>query len=112
MHQRIEDQEGQDRELFRMALVEKRQEVLAILGAEPIRQDQLRQVEEALERLDGGEFGRCQCCGQSIASLRLQAIPWARYCVICQCCVTSTGEEPEHRRAPKTAGSQTVESGL
>jgi hypothetical protein len=44
-----------------MALVEKRREVLAILGSESIRHEQLRQVEEALERLDTGEFGCCQC---------------------------------------------------
>ena len=44
----------------------------------------LRQVEEALERLDQGGYGTCDHCGEPIGSKRLKAIPWARYCVDCQ----------------------------
>jgi DnaK suppressor protein len=45
---------------------------------------QLRLVEEALRRLEGGEFGTCQNCGEPIASKRLRALPWAKFCLICQ----------------------------
>ncbi len=44
----------------------------------------LRQVEGALERLDQGEYGVCAHCRDPIGAKRLQAVPWARYCVDCQ----------------------------
>jgi len=43
----------------------------------------LSEVEAALERLEEGEFGICQGCGQHIPQRRLEALPWARYCVAC-----------------------------
>ena len=45
---------------------------------------QLRLVEEALDRLDAGDYGICLACDQPIAEKRLCALPWARYCVTCQ----------------------------
>jgi DnaK suppressor protein len=45
---------------------------------------QLRMVEEALDRLDSGDYGICLACDQPIAEKRLQALPWARYCVKCE----------------------------
>ena len=45
---------------------------------------QLRLVEEALDRLDSGEYGVCLACEQPIPAKRLEALPWARYCVACQ----------------------------
>jgi len=45
---------------------------------------QLRMVEEALDRLDSGDYGTCLSCDEPIAPKRLAAIPWARYCVTCQ----------------------------
>ena len=45
---------------------------------------QLRMVEEALDRLKSGDFGVCLSCEEPIPPNRLQAIPWARYCVTCQ----------------------------
>ncbi|MBI4465752.1 MAG: TraR/DksA family transcriptional regulator [Acidobacteria bacterium] len=45
---------------------------------------QLRQVEEALDRLELGEYGHCLGCGSAIAPKRLQAVPWAKYCLSCQ----------------------------
>ncbi|MCX6630153.1 MAG: TraR/DksA family transcriptional regulator [Candidatus Solibacter sp.] len=45
---------------------------------------QLRLVEEALDRLDAGDYGTCLACDEPIAEKRLRALPWARYCVTCQ----------------------------
>jgi DnaK suppressor protein len=45
---------------------------------------QLRLVEEALDRLDSGDYGICLSCDEPIAPKRLRAISWARYCVKCQ----------------------------
>jgi RNA polymerase-binding protein DksA len=44
---------------------------------------QLRQVEEALERLTAGSYGTCRSCGRPIAGERLEAIPWAALCIDC-----------------------------
>ena len=44
---------------------------------------QLRQVEDALERLAAGTFGACRSCGRPIAAQRLEAIPWAATCIDC-----------------------------
>jgi DnaK suppressor protein len=45
---------------------------------------QLRLVEEALDRVKSGDYGVCLACEQPIPPKRLQALPWARYCVPCQ----------------------------
>jgi DnaK suppressor protein len=44
----------------------------------------LRDLEAALRRLDAGNFGICQSCGEAIAPKRLAAVPWARFCIPCQ----------------------------
>ena len=44
---------------------------------------QLRQVQEAIERLDAGTYGACRSCGRSIAPERLEAIPWVATCIEC-----------------------------
>jgi DnaK suppressor protein len=45
---------------------------------------QLRLIEEALDRLDSGDYGVCLDCEEPIAPKRLRALSWARYCVTCQ----------------------------
>lgn len=49
-----------------------------------IEYSQLQQIQEALDRLQIGDFGICLSCDESIPAKRLQALPWARYCVKCQ----------------------------
>lgn len=44
----------------------------------------LLKVEDALKRLDEGTYGTCASCGKPIGEPRLEAVPWARYCVKCQ----------------------------
>lgn len=45
---------------------------------------QLRQIQEALDRLELGEYGICLSCEAAIPAKRLRALPWAKYCVPCQ----------------------------
>ena len=45
---------------------------------------ELREVEHALERLKDGVYGICQRCDEPISPKRLQAVPWAKYCIHCQ----------------------------
>jgi DnaK suppressor protein len=44
----------------------------------------LLQIEDALKRMDLGAYGRCTNCGRTIAVLRMEAVPWARFCIDCQ----------------------------
>ena len=43
----------------------------------------LRDVERALAKLDEGTYGACDGCGAEIPVERLDAIPWATFCVHC-----------------------------
>jgi DnaK suppressor protein len=45
---------------------------------------QLRLVDRALERIRRGDFGACDDCEGAIGLKRLQAVPWATYCIECQ----------------------------
>ena len=44
----------------------------------------LREVVSALRKLDEGGFGECERCGELIGEKRLDALPFARYCIECQ----------------------------
>jgi len=43
----------------------------------------LEEIASALERIEQGNFGRCEECQREIPKARLEAIPYARYCVDC-----------------------------
>ncbi len=45
---------------------------------------QLLLINEALTRIADDEYGICQNCEQAINPKRLNAVPWARYCLNCQ----------------------------
>ncbi len=44
----------------------------------------LDMVEAALIKMDKNVYGACESCQRGIPRLRLQVMPWARYCVDCQ----------------------------
>ena len=99
--------------LYRRMLEDKRAAVMASLGAkfdtmarlERVAEDdqaqishdefvslrlnsldysQLRLIEEALDRIESGDYGICLACEEPIPPKRLRAVSWARYCVDCQ----------------------------
>jgi DnaK suppressor protein len=41
-------------------------------------------VDDALERIEAGEYGECVHCGEHVLDKRLEAVPWARHCLRCQ----------------------------
>ena len=41
-------------------------------------------VNRALTRIESPEFGSCESCEKTIERKRLDAVPWARYCRVCQ----------------------------
>jgi len=44
----------------------------------------LREISDALLRIDHESYGICMECEEPISPKRLDAVPWARYCVKCQ----------------------------
>jgi DnaK suppressor protein len=40
-------------------------------------------IDEALDRIESGTYGRCVSCGNPIPDERLEAVPWAALCVPC-----------------------------
>lgn len=44
----------------------------------------LQAVDEAIERIEDGSYGKCEECGADIAEGRLVALPFTRLCVTCQ----------------------------
>jgi DnaK suppressor protein len=46
--------------------------------------EMLQEVDEALARLEGGRFGVCVACEETIERKRLEAVPWTRHCLACQ----------------------------
>jgi RNA polymerase-binding transcription factor DksA len=50
-------------------------------GLEEDARERLRQVEEALARIESGEYGSCRICGKAIPVERLEAVPWTTLCI-------------------------------
>lgn len=48
------------------------------------RQDSVYAIEDAIRRIDEGEYGTCQACEKPIERPRLKALPFAKTCVTCQ----------------------------
>ncbi len=113
--------QGRGQQRYREALLAKRAEILENLGVKfdtlarlgrvaeedqpaithdefislrrnSLDYEQLRMVEEALDRLGSGDYGFCLACERPIPAKRLEALPWARYCVSCQTQFAQQGE--------------------
>ncbi|HEX6803791.1 MAG TPA: TraR/DksA family transcriptional regulator [Terriglobales bacterium] len=54
------------------------------LSRKALAQQAIQTLMLARERMLEGTYGKCAECGGEIGTKRLQAIPWARYCVKCQ----------------------------
>ncbi len=55
----------------------------------------LDHIEAALRKIDKGTYGTCESCRKPIPNPRLEALPFARYCIGCQSSVESAPELAE-----------------
>ena len=78
---------------------EELRDLLLSLGE--IERERLIQIDEALIRIDCGEYGLCVQCGVHIPESRLDAVPWAELCIVCQ----ARREEPLPRRPEPLHGT-------
>lgn len=49
-----------------------------------VESQELARTENALERMKEGRYGICENCGNNIPMARLQALPYATFCIACQ----------------------------
>ncbi len=45
---------------------------------------ELSHIDKALDRMRQGEYGKCEVCETNIPMARLQALPYATFCIDCQ----------------------------
>jgi DnaK suppressor protein len=45
---------------------------------------ELHEIQDALKRVERGEYGKCDSCGKQIGSARLEALPFATLCLKCK----------------------------
>jgi DnaK suppressor protein len=55
---------------------------------------ELQQIEQALEKMTVGTYGKCDACKKSIPLARLEALPYASYCINCKRAAEVAGVEP------------------
>ena len=58
----------------------ERGEVEALAGS---LRETLQEINEALDKLEAGSYGRCESCDQQIPEARLEAKPAAKFCIDC-----------------------------
>jgi RNA polymerase-binding protein DksA len=54
-----------------------------MLTLEHMANARLQEVEDALQRMERGEYGLCTNCGREIPVERLEAHPWSSRCIDC-----------------------------
>ena len=64
----------------------------------------LQEIEVALDRLEAGEYGECEECGEEIGAARLKALPTATLCIDC------AKEIEKRNKARAAADTQSVYS--
>jgi DnaK suppressor protein len=69
-------------DIYDQASSERDRELGLLLGDR--EREKLRNIDEALLRLEEGEYGICEECEEEIPVGRLKIVPFARHCVKCK----------------------------
>jgi RNA polymerase-binding transcription factor DksA len=64
-----------------MATEREDEEVLEHMGS--AAQTEIKRIDAALARIDGGDYGICAKCGADIAEERLDLVPFTPFCGAC-----------------------------
>lgn len=65
-----------------LASEQRERELYHIMGERD--KAKLNDIQKAIERIDSGEFGICEDCGEEISEKRLKAVPYSTLCVDCK----------------------------
>ena len=69
-------------DIYDEASTERERELSLILGDRD--RQKLIEIDDALQRMEGGEYGVCESCGDRIALGRLKAQPFTKLCINCK----------------------------
>ncbi|NLY43255.1 MAG: conjugal transfer protein TraR [Clostridiaceae bacterium] len=53
-------------------------------GLQVNEEHNLKEIDDALKRIEDGTYGRCELCGKEIGEERLEIVPYARLCIDCE----------------------------
>ncbi|MFZ3208977.1 MAG: TraR/DksA family transcriptional regulator [Geobacteraceae bacterium] len=69
-------------DIYDQASSERDREMSLLLGDR--EREKVRSIDEALLKIENGEYGICEECEEEIPIGRLKVVPFARYCVKCK----------------------------
>ena len=107
-----EIREGKENELdegmdtYDLASEERDREINLILGDRD--RDKLQAIEDALDRIEEGEYGLCEQCEEEIAQARLEILPFTRLCVTYQ---EELEKESRDGSAPRGSNAVSLDEG-
>jgi len=55
-----------------------------LLSLSDSERKKIAMIDDALKRVEAAEFGICKSCGTKIGKKRLNVVPWAPLCIVCQ----------------------------
>jgi RNA polymerase-binding transcription factor DksA len=70
-----------DKSYEEQAIQRENEEALTVLDNS--LNDELKQIEKALTRIEKGKYGICENCGETIPVKRLETLPHAALCINC-----------------------------
>ena len=66
-------------DIYDRASSDRERELSLILGDRD--REKLKEIEDALQRIEEGSYGMCEECGEPIEEGRLKAMPFTRVCI-------------------------------
>jgi len=77
------------------------------LGMLSSEQDALYEIDEALNRIRDGTYGKCELTGKPIEAARLEAIPWTRFSAAAEKQLEREGAVKKTRLGPRETVAKT-----
>jgi len=72
---------------------------------------ELHDIQDALKRIERGEYGKCESCGKRIGAARLEALPYAMLCLQCKQMEENESEAFQTRARWEIPEETTIEEG-
>ena len=70
-----------EKDFAEQATQNENDEVMDYLGNSA--RTEIEMIKQAITRIDNGQYGICQVCGEPISKKRLEALPYSNLCIKC-----------------------------
>lgn len=70
-----------DKDFAEAAVERENDDVLKVLKQNSLKE--IKQINEALDRIEKGEYTECAVCGNEIRPARLKIVPYTKLCISC-----------------------------